>query len=93
MLITKMRNSIDRDLTNDPDCIKGRKKTVQVSFNTFSLFLYHILLSFIFIHTHIYIYERWWCGWYETWERQRGVEQISAGTKNKYQNVYGCNNR
>lgn len=32
MLITKLRNAIDVDLSNDPDCIKGRKKTVQVSF-------------------------------------------------------------
>lgn len=31
MLITKLRNAIDADLSNDPDCIKGRKKTVQVS--------------------------------------------------------------
>lgn len=30
MLVTKMRNFIDKDLANDPDCIKGRKKTVQV---------------------------------------------------------------
>lgn len=30
MVVTKMRNSIDRSLVNDPDCIKGRKKTVQV---------------------------------------------------------------
>lgn len=32
MVVMKMRNSIDRDLVNDPDCIKGRKKTVQVRF-------------------------------------------------------------
>lgn len=31
MLMTKLRNFIDNDLANDPDCIKGRKKTVQVS--------------------------------------------------------------
>lgn len=31
MLITKLRNAIDVDIANDPDCIKGRKKTVQVS--------------------------------------------------------------
>lgn len=30
MLVTKMRTFIDKDLANDPDCIKGRKKTVQV---------------------------------------------------------------
>lgn len=30
MVVNKMRNSIDRSLINDPDCIKGRKKTVQV---------------------------------------------------------------
>lgn len=29
MLISKLRNIIDRSLVNDPDCIKGRKKTVQ----------------------------------------------------------------
>lgn len=31
MLITKLRNAIDTDISNDPDCIKGRRKTVQVS--------------------------------------------------------------
>lgn len=31
MLITALRNSIDADTANDPDCTKGRKKTVQVS--------------------------------------------------------------
>lgn len=31
MLMTKLRNFIDNDVANDPDCIKGRKKTVQVS--------------------------------------------------------------
>lgn len=31
MLITALRNVIDADTANDPDCIKGRKKTVQVS--------------------------------------------------------------
>lgn len=31
MLITKLRNAIDADISNDPDCTKGRKKTVQVS--------------------------------------------------------------
>lgn len=30
MVVNKMRNSIDLSLINDPDCIKGRKKTVQV---------------------------------------------------------------
>lgn len=35
MLITKLRNAIDTDILNDPDCIKGRKKTVQVSFHLF----------------------------------------------------------
>lgn len=30
MLLTKLRISIDADISNDPDCIKGRKKTVQV---------------------------------------------------------------
>lgn len=37
MLITALRNVIDADTANDPDCIKGRKKTVQVS--KFLLFL------------------------------------------------------
>lgn len=37
MLITKLRNAIDADIVNDPDCIKGlRKKTVQVSDFTFN---------------------------------------------------------
>lgn len=31
MVMAKMRNSIDKDLVNDPDIIKGRKKTVQVN--------------------------------------------------------------
>lgn len=31
MLITQLRNAIDADTCNDPDCTKGRKKTVQVS--------------------------------------------------------------
>lgn len=31
ILISKLRDAIDADLKNDPDCIKGRKKTVQVS--------------------------------------------------------------
>lgn len=31
MLTTKLRNAIDADISNDPDCTKGRKKTVQVS--------------------------------------------------------------
>lgn len=31
MLITALRNAIDADTANDPDCTKGRKKTVQVS--------------------------------------------------------------
>lgn len=30
MLVTRMRTFIDTNLANDPDCIKGRKKTVQV---------------------------------------------------------------
>lgn len=30
MVMAKMKNSIDKDLVNDPDVIKGRKKTVQV---------------------------------------------------------------
>lgn len=30
MVLAKMRISIDKDLVNDPDVIKGRKKTVQV---------------------------------------------------------------
>lgn len=30
MMVMKLRESIDRDLINDSDCIKGRKKTVQV---------------------------------------------------------------
>lgn len=30
MLVTKMRAFIDKDLANDPDIQKGRKKTVQV---------------------------------------------------------------
>ncbi len=39
MLMAKMRNSIDKDLVNDPDVIKGRKKTVQVmASNIFILF-------------------------------------------------------
>lgn len=31
MLITILRSAIDADIENDPDCTKGRKKTVQVS--------------------------------------------------------------
>lgn len=30
MVMAKTRISIDKDLVNDPDIIKGRKKTVQV---------------------------------------------------------------
>lgn len=30
MLFTKLRNAIDADISSDPDCVKGRKKTVQV---------------------------------------------------------------
>lgn len=40
MVLAKMRNFIDKDLVNDPDVIKGRKKTVQVKiiiFNNFPL--------------------------------------------------------
>lgn len=44
MLLTQLRNAIDTDITNDPDCTKGRKKTVQVSdFQWTTLtFLYYI---------------------------------------------------
>lgn len=30
-LITTLRNTIDAAIEKDPDCMKGRKKTVQVS--------------------------------------------------------------
>lgn len=30
-ILMKLRTAIDESITNDPDCIKGRKKTVQVS--------------------------------------------------------------
>lgn len=30
-MLIKLQEIIDKDLSNDPDCIKGRKKTVQVS--------------------------------------------------------------
>lgn len=36
--MAKMRNCIDKGLVNDPDVIKGRKKTVQVM----ALFNYYI---------------------------------------------------
>ena len=39
MVVMKLRNSIDRDLINDPDCIKGRKKTVQVRFYAFLIII------------------------------------------------------
>lgn len=39
MIISKMRNAIDRSLINDPDCIKGRKKTVQEIFHEHSTHL------------------------------------------------------
>lgn len=44
MLITQLRYAIDADLVNDPDCIKGRKKTVQVSefqWETFAFSYYY----------------------------------------------------
>lgn len=52
MLITKLRNSIDADIANDPDCVKGRKKTVQVSHVLFSvefaaLINYNVLISLV----------------------------------------------
>lgn len=37
MVVMKLRNSIEKSLVNDPDCIKGRKKTVQVC-NIFLLY-------------------------------------------------------
>lgn len=37
MVMAKMRISIDKDLVNDPDVIKGRKKTVQVTIISFFL--------------------------------------------------------
>lgn len=30
-LMTRLATAIEDDLQNDPDCVKGRKKTVQVS--------------------------------------------------------------
>ncbi|KAJ6644572.1 Protein qui-1 [Pseudolycoriella hygida] len=39
MVMAKMRNSIDKDLVNDPDVIKGRKKTVQEIFHEHSTHL------------------------------------------------------
>lgn len=37
--MAKMQKAIDKDLVNDPDVIKGRKKTVQVIF---------LIMKFIF---------------------------------------------
>ncbi|XP_037046627.1 uncharacterized protein LOC119081650 [Bradysia coprophila] len=39
MVLAKMRNSVDKDLVNDPDVIKGRKKTVQEIFHEHSTHL------------------------------------------------------
>lgn len=47
MLITKLRNAIDADLSNDPDCIKGRKKTVQVSLNLCFCLIQWIIIEFV----------------------------------------------
>ncbi|XP_055702272.1 protein qui-1 [Phlebotomus papatasi] len=38
-IIEKLRTTIDRSLINDPDCIKGRKKTVQEIFHEHSIHL------------------------------------------------------
>uniref|UniRef100_A0A1L8DGI8 Putative wd40-repeat-containing subunit of the 18s rrna processing complex n=1 Tax=Nyssomyia neivai TaxID=330878 RepID=A0A1L8DGI8_9DIPT len=38
-IIEKLRVTIDRNLINDPDCIKGRKKTVQEIFHEHSIHL------------------------------------------------------
>ncbi|XP_055320250.1 protein qui-1 isoform X3 [Sitodiplosis mosellana] len=39
MLFTALRNVIDADTANDPDCIKGRKKTVQEIFHEHAIHL------------------------------------------------------
>lgn len=49
MMVMKLRESIDRDLINDSDCIKGRKKTVQVTNNYLpsTYYLDTILLDYL----------------------------------------------
>lgn len=39
-ILLKLRTAIDESITNDPDCIKGRKKTIQVSYVNI-IFLIH----------------------------------------------------
>lgn len=56
MLMTKLRNSIDRDLANDPDCIKGRRKTVQVIGCRRRVVPFHATFNIPLIFTSPYIH-------------------------------------